>query len=211
NKGQSRLAELELDWINAEDTRRRAQRERRLKIRQLETKLALDRDKMERTSRVVSHARGRVAQVLTARNELVREGAPVVLLHAPQTERGADIPGPPCESIIFVPAGEGKRINPGDAVEVVPATVKREEDGFIRGQVVVIGKLPATKQTLEEALGHPELADVFLKRYAPGGLLRVQVKLAYESRPFRTNPSRSDVKNPFLWSSIYGQSQTLKT
>ena len=62
-------------------------------IEQLETKLALDRDKMERTSRVVSQVRGRVAQVLTARDELVREGAPVVLLHAPKSDRGTDDSG----------------------------------------------------------------------------------------------------------------------
>ena len=81
------------------------------------------------------------------------------------------------ESIIFVPAGEGKKINLGDRVEVSPATVKREEHGFIRGRVAAIWEMPATKLAMEAALEHPELAEAFLKRYAPGVLLRVHVKL----------------------------------
>ena len=39
NKGQSRLAELDLEATTADYARKRAQLERRLKIRQLETKL----------------------------------------------------------------------------------------------------------------------------------------------------------------------------
>ena len=204
NKGRSRLAELELDRISAENGRRRAQLERRLKIRQLETKLALDRAKMERTSRVVSPVGGRVAQVLTARDELVREGAPVVLLHAPKSDRGIDDSGRPYDTIVFVAAGEGKKIEPGHPVQVVPATVKREEHGFISGEVVAISELPATKLALEAALEHPELVEAFLKRYAPGVLLRVQVKLD-------TDPSPGIHQNPFHWSSSSGPAQPLKT
>ena len=84
NKGKSRLAELELEWIKGENARRHAQLERRLKIQQLKTKLELDRDKLVRTSQVVSQVHGRVAQVLSANGELVHEGAPVVLLAWPQ-------------------------------------------------------------------------------------------------------------------------------
>ena len=43
--------------------------------------------------------------------------------------------------------------------------------------VVAIWEMPATRLAMEAALEHPELADAFLKRYAPGVLLRVHVKL----------------------------------
>jgi HlyD family secretion protein len=213
NKGQSRLAELELEGITAENLRRRAELERALKIRQLKTKLALDREKLDRTSRIISRVHGRVAQVLSARGELVHEGSPVILLHAPKQDPGADDDGPPYESIIFVPAGEGKKIELGDPVEVSPATVKREEHGFIKGKVVAISELPATKLAMEAALEHPELVDTFIKRYAPGVLLRVHVKLdEADAKPAsRSGQPTADRLNHFRWSSSSGHSQPLKT
>ncbi len=152
NKGKARLAELDLEATKGEIARHRAQLERRLKIQQLETKLELDRAKLARTSCIVSQVHGRVAQVLSANGELVREGAPVVLVHGPKSERGLDDDASPYESIVFVPAGEGKKINVGDPVEVSPATVKREEHGFIRGRVAAIWEMPATKLAMEAAL-----------------------------------------------------------
>jgi len=101
------------------------------------TKRQLDRDKIERTSRIVSHTQGTVTQILTADDEYVREGAPVVLLSSPkETGPGPDDAGTPFECIVFVPAGEGKKIDVGNFVEVMPATIKREEHGFIHGAVV---------------------------------------------------------------------------
>ena len=66
NKANTRLAELELDWTKAENARLRAQIERKLKINELERKLALDREKMTRTSQVISQYSGQVVQILSA-------------------------------------------------------------------------------------------------------------------------------------------------
>jgi HlyD family secretion protein len=206
NKGQSRLAELDLDQVTSLNTRRRAQIERHIKIAQLEQKLALAKDKLVRTSRVVCHASGEVVQVLAARDELLHEGSPIVLLHSPKSEQSADDSGQPYECIIFVPAGEGKKIDIKDDVEVVPATIKREEHGFIRGRVVALSELPATRLAMGAALEHPDLVDAFLKRYAPGVVLRVQVEL-----PKEPGPAHADRRNPFLWSSSSGRRQPLKT
>ena len=215
NKGDTRLAELELEGTKAENARAPAQLERRLKIKQLERKLAIDREKMTRTSQIVSRFSGRVAQVLSARDELVHEGAPVVLLHSPKAERGDDDEEElPYDSIVFVPAGDGKKIDVDDVVEVSPTTVKREEHGFIRGRVVAVSELPATKLAMESALQHPELVDTFLKRYSPGVLLRVHVKLdeaKTSHTPVRAAHSDSDDTNHFEWSSTSGRTRPLKT
>jgi HlyD family secretion protein len=213
NKGQSRLAEMDLEATKGEIARHRAQLERRLKIQQLKTRLELDRAKFLRTSRIVSEYHGRVVQVLSASGELVREGSPVVMLDGPKSEREADADESPYESIIFVPAGEGKKIDLGDAVEVSPATVKREEHGFIRGRVAAIWEMPATKLAMEAALQHPELAEAFLKRYAPGVLLRIHVKL---DEPDDSNTDWLSVppskrRNRYLWSTSSGGLQPLKT
>jgi HlyD family secretion protein len=213
NKGQSRLAELELEATTTDYARNRAQLERRLKIKQLRTKLALDRKKLSRTSRIISKVHGHVAEVLSARGELVREGSPVVMLHSPRADQGIEEAGPMYESILFVPAGEGKKIAIGDEVEVSPATVKREEHGYIKGKVVAISELPATRLAMEATLEHPQLVDAFLKRYAPGVLLRVDVKLNERvmAAPSAANSPQSQRGNRFEWSSSSGNDQTLKT
>jgi HlyD family secretion protein len=213
NSDQSRLAELELTGVRSENVRRRAELERRLKIRDLETKLGLDQKKLTRTSRIVSQTRGQVAQLLSAPDELIREGSPVVLLHTHKEQAGIDDTGRPYDSIVFVPAGEGKKIELGDHVEVTPATVKREEHGFIQGEVVAISELPATKLAIDAALQHSELSDLFLKRYSPGVLLRLHVKLEEKDTTRSTPASRPDTQtgNPFRWSSASGSEQLLKT
>jgi HlyD family secretion protein len=212
NKGKTRLAELDLEGTKAENARSRSRLERRLKIEQQALKLSLERAKMKRTSEVVAHSSGKVAQVLSARDELVREGAPVVLLHSPKSERGTDDGETPYDAIVFVPAGEGKKINVRDKVEISPATVKREEHGFISGHVVAVSELPATKLAMESALQHPELVESFLKRYAPGVLLRVQVQLD-GAKPEDLAYAKKEKLPPnnFHWSSVSGIVQPLKT
>ena len=82
--GLHKLAELDLTRLTSENLRQRARLQRQLEISRLETKLKLDGDKLDRTSRIVSHAQGTVTQILTAADEYVREGAPVVLLSSPK-------------------------------------------------------------------------------------------------------------------------------
>ena len=218
NKATSRLAELDLEWAKGENSRRHAQLERKVKIQQLQTRLELDRAKLIRTSQVVCQVYGHVVQVLSAIGELVQEGSPVVLLDCPKSERPADDDAANYESIVFVPAGEGKKIDLDDRVEVSPATIKREEHGFIRGRVVGLWEMPATKLAMEAALEHPDLADAFVKRYAPGGLLRVHVKLDERRHlggsgtgAVRASGPDANRGNRFLWSSPSGDEQPLKT
>ena len=155
-----------------------------------------------------------MVQILSARDELVHEGAPVVLLHSPKSELGYDDAGAPYDSIVFVPAGEGKKINTDDSVEVSPATVKREEHGFIRGKVVAVSELPATKMAMESALAAPRAGRDLPETIFTGCLAESsrQARGGQRRRPAACGASehrRQD--NHFEWSSSSGLSQPLKT
>jgi HlyD family secretion protein len=210
NQDESKLAELELNNRKATSARRLAQLTRRQKIDELKSRIGVDREKYDRTSRIVCHVDGQVAELLTAPGEMIKEGSPIVLLHVPHPDAAEQVA---YETIIFVPAGEGKKIGVYDQVEVMPATVKREEHGFIRGWVADISEMPATKMAIEAALQHPELTETFLKRYQPGVLLRLDVRLKRTdvANPAHAGISRPAPKNPFEWSSVSGGSQPLKT
>jgi HlyD family secretion protein len=231
NSSQSRLAEIELNRLTSENQRQRLKLQRKLEISKLETKLEIDRDKLNRTSRVVSRFEGTVAQILTANDEYVKEGSPIVLLSSPKDDApGIDDFGQPFDSIVFVPAGEGKRIDKGNFVEIMPATVKREEHGYIHGKVISVSELPVTRLGMEAALQHRDLVDTFLKRYAPGVLLRVHIKLSEDpvrkgehdrkveamTKQQAANPTGriempDDEVNYYVWSSSSGSRQPLKT
>ncbi len=215
--GLSKRAEVELTRLTSNNQRQRARLQRRLEISKLEMRLRLDREKLDRTSKIVSHVEGAVTQVLTAPDEYVREGVPVVLLSSPKhVVPGTDDEGKAYDSVIFVPAGEGKKIDVGHVVEVMPATVKREEHGFIHGRVVAVSELPATRRAMEAALQHPDLVEAFLRKYASGVLLRVHVKLEEASEPIQGDGTvrasgTGNEDNHYVWSTSSGRNQTLKT
>jgi HlyD family secretion protein len=95
----------------------------------------------------------------------------------------------------------------------MPATVKREEHGFIHAEVVAVSELPATRMAMETSLQHSDLVDAFLKRYAPGVLLRVHVKLKPEEGAVLSEGTKSTprILNLYHWSSSTGREQQLKT
>ena len=95
NNGLSKLVELDLTRLTSENVRQRARLQRQLEISKLETKLDLDRAKLNRTSRIVSHMQGTVTQILTAADEYVHEGSPVVLLSSPRETMSRPRPRPP--------------------------------------------------------------------------------------------------------------------
>ena len=121
--------------MKGENTRAHAKLERRVKIQQLKTRLDLDRAKLIRTSQVVSQVHGKVVQVPVARGDLVHEGAPVSCCIARRARTGPTATPASTSRSIFVPRARA-RIDLADPVEVSPATVKREEHGFIKGSVV---------------------------------------------------------------------------
>ena len=115
---------------------------------------------------------------------------------------------------MFVPAGEGKKIDVDNFVEVMPATIKREEHGYIRGKVVAVSELPATRLAMEAALQHPDLrGDVpQTVRTRRAAARRTCNWNRVRERPVttRTKSIQTDL-NRFRWSSSSGAKQKLKT
>jgi hypothetical protein len=150
---------------------------------------------------------GVVDHVFVALHEQVLEGDPVVFLHTPRVQRGTKGPEPPYDAIVFVPADERAMLQVGQPVQVFPVTIRRESDAFIHGRVVSIDELPATKLTLEESLGRPDIADTLFNRYVEKGLLGVKVKLSEAV----TSMNRNGVPPAFRWSRPIDAGQSPKT
>ena len=94
-------------------------------------------------------------------------GTTAALLRPVDTAPGA------LEAIIFVPAGLGKKIRVGDAVEVAPDTVRRQEHGFIRGEIRSVSEMPCTDQSMLAELKNPALVSSFIEMYRGQVLLTI--------------------------------------
>ncbi len=136
------------------------------RIREAERTLQSLTLELERTSIVLSPYRGYVREFRTDVGQLTTAGQAIVSL---------EMVDAPLHAIIFIPT-EGKRIQPGMEAHVSPATVRREEYGFMIGEVSFVSAQPATpagmRRTLNNdilvqelsAFGAPFVVEVSLER-----------------------------------------------
>jgi HlyD family secretion protein len=140
------------------ETRERAIREIELEIRELQAKLAENRN-------IPSPHSGRVLEVLVDRGSVVNPGAPILSLEVISEELVA---------ALFVPASAGKRVRPGMEVRISPSTVKREEYGSLIGRVTQAAAFPATARGMNRLLGNEALVNKLLEA---GPLIQIDVAL----------------------------------
>jgi HlyD family secretion protein len=203
---QAKLQEMSYGRIEDTTRRQRDKLKRSLAIHEAEVKLALLRERHERESRVVSPYAGRVVEVMITPHVLVDKGAPVALLSPRDADAGAGETAP-MEAIAFVPAGPGKKVRVDHAVEISPATVRRQEHGFIRGVVRSVSEIPATEAAMLAELKHKTLVTSFLNESGNQALLLVRIHLPEAPAA----PGRGTGANRLTWSSSSGAAQVVLT
>ncbi len=100
--------------------------------------------------------------------------------------------------VAYVPPFQGLDLRPGQAVHVVPETVREEEYGVILGEVLSISPYPVTPKGMMRVLDNPELVHQLTREGAP---VMVVVRL------------HKDEKTPsgYRWSSGQGPPTRIKT
>jgi len=141
----------------------KAQQERelfqaRLQILETQGRLDLLRSQMQVRSQVVSDQAGRVLEIKARVGAEVSAGTPLFSLELLDRELVA---------VAYVPAAQGKRIQPGMRIEITPSTVKRDEYGFMLGVVSDVSPFPATEQGMMSLLQNQELVREFSAQGAP--------------------------------------------
>jgi HlyD family secretion protein len=181
-----RLKELVAREEQLEQSVRKDSLTRQLHINDVKRTIAGLEERLGRTGHVVSPFSGRVAEVRVSRRYTeIKTGTPILLL----------VPGDEQEDLmamVYVPAAEGKRVAEGMRVEVCPSTVRREEHGYLVGEVIAVAELPTTEQAMLAHLSDAGLVQAFVK--TSGIPLEVQVRL----RPDSHTPSG------YEWSSVQG-------
>lgn len=113
---------------------------------------------LERGSRIVSPADGRVVEIKVSGGAVLTPGIPIIEI---------EIAGQILEATVYMSPDRGKNIRPGMEVRVEPRTIKREEYGAIVGTVVTVSDFPVTPQGMLADLHNDALVKSFSQNGAP--------------------------------------------
>lgn len=111
---------------------------------------------LDRGSRILSPADGRVVEVKVSGGSVLAVGTPVIEI---------ETSGERLEATIYLPPDRGKDVRPGMQVHIEPTMIAREEYGAIIGRVVAISEFPVTPQGMSADLHN----DTLVKRFSESG------------------------------------------
>jgi hypothetical protein len=117
---------------------------------------------------------GRIVELKVDNGSQVERGTPLLSVEGLDPGGRVDV-----VAIIYTAPAEGKKIRPGMEVQVSPSTVRREEYGFMLGQVASVGQFPATPQGMLRVLGNPELVKTLSAASSP---IEVRVTLSTDEK-----------------------------
>jgi HlyD family secretion protein len=137
----------------------------------------------ESLAQVLSTVAGRVVEIKKRVGDRVANGEVVATVEPP----AAGI-----EPIVYINSGNGKRIKPGMEAQVSPSTVRREEYGFMKGEIRAVGDYPVTPDAVRSVVGGNDQAAAEL--LGQGTKIEVHVGLSPDSK----TPSG------YMWSSSSG-------
>ncbi|MFZ7101735.1 MAG: NHLP bacteriocin system secretion protein [Peptococcaceae bacterium] len=123
-------------------------------------------------SEIVASAAGRVLEMRVKKGDIVQIGEVVCTIAEEREQTDA------LEAIVYVPVDQGKKIMPGMEANISPTTVKKEEHGFMLGNVVAVSEYPSSSQGMLLSLGNSELVRQLSGEGAP---IEVRVKLVRDS------------------------------
>jgi HlyD family secretion protein len=139
----------------AEDDKRAAQELTQLRNQISETRRGLDtmKSSLDLTTQVISSYEGRIVEVKAGPGTLVAAGNALVTVEPAAGGEGA------LEAVVYVPAMEGKKVQHGLEVQIVPSTVKREEYGFIMADVKYVSDYAATPESMLSVLQNRQVVS----------------------------------------------------
>lgn len=107
---------------------------------------------------------GRILHIGAFQGDVVAERSPLLIIESPDR---------PLQAVVYVPAGDGYRVEVDDPVQIVPATAKKRSARHLPGRVRRAGKSTATQNHMLHSLQNPEWASGLL---AAGPTLEITVK-----------------------------------
>jgi HlyD family secretion protein len=159
------------------------------RVSSLERELAGLRKELEVAANVVSPYSGEVIELRVATGSSVTAGLPMLSVQ-PDLDQ--------LDVLVYVPSVMVKQIHPGTEAQISPSTVRREEYGYLRGEVSSVADYPATPAALMRNFQNEPLVGALT---GGGPVTELHVRLfADEATP-----------SGYRWSSAMGPSMKLSS
>lgn len=142
---------------------------------------------------IQSQTAGRVVEIRVAPGAMVSAGASLLTIEPDGSAQ--DSGGRGLEVAIYISAADGKKVAPGMRVQISPATVKREEFGYMQGEVRFVSDYPASAQSMRTTLQNDELVKELSGSSSP---IEMRARLLTANTP-----------SGYVWSSAPGPRQKI--
>lgn len=179
-------ASIRLRRLDRESERQIQLLDQRLAVEDLERERLRVSELLEDRGVVLSPYDGAVVEVKVNVGDILASGTALATLAPSGIAGGGEIYG-----LLYIPPAEGKQVRPGMRVEIAPSTVRREEFGYLKGEVVRVAPLPASLEGMRRQLQNDQLVRQLSGTGAP---FEAQVRL-------EKNPS---TPSGYAWSSSRG-------
>lgn len=135
---------------------------------------------------------GVVDRVFVKNGTVVAPGTPLCTIRL--TEKRNDLTG-----IFYISVEKGKRVKPGQTIQIAPNGVDVSLSGSLIGVVRRVSEYPVSLQDVEHQIGNPQLAQMIVNA-SNGGVMEIVFDLVKD-------PSS---ESGYLWTSFVGEHKEIK-
>jgi HlyD family secretion protein len=158
NTAKTSLRNLDLELLNTRSSKISEISAIDSQILEVESQIESVKVALLAGSEVTSGSDGRIVGLLAVEGDKMQEGRPLLTM---------EVGGVLLQALIYVPATEGKLIEKGMMVQLSPSTHKKEEYGYLKGQVASVSLVPTSTTEMMKDLGDQRLADQFSEKSSP--------------------------------------------
>ncbi|MFL2770679.1 MAG: NHLP bacteriocin system secretion protein [Rhodospirillaceae bacterium] len=192
------LNQFDLEENNIRIAKEREILQGELELNSLSRQVAILSDRLKRETVVKSPYLGTVVEFKVNVGEIVGNGSSLfsVIPEESRSTGSGQTRDTDLVAVLYVGPEDGKKIIPGMQAQIDPATIKKEEYGFINGRVRQVSEIPSTPEGMMRVLKNTQLVEALSGEGAP---FEVIIDL---------NPD-SNTPTGFEWSSSVGPSTTI--
>jgi HlyD family secretion protein len=153
---QAQGGTIAFDSIEAQRTLVQRKGELALGVSQARRELEELEKRIDMQSVVVAKIAGRVLEMKVTEGDAVTRGRAIATIEV--TPAGEEL-----VAELYVPARDGKRVQPGMALKLAPSVLRPEEDGYLEATVKSVSPFPVTEQSMLRAIRNDSLVKSLLK------------------------------------------------